>query len=96
VAFGSYENFVRLIAIALGREARFVHLTPALAYASSRALGFALKDVLITHHEIDGLMAELLVSAEPPRGLTRFQDWLRQNAAKLGQRYASELERHFR
>ena len=58
-------------------------------------LGITLNDVLITRHEIGGLMAELLVSRELPRGRTLFGDWLDANASRLGQVYASELERHF-
>jgi NADH dehydrogenase len=91
----TYEQFVGLIAVALGRKVGFVHLPPGMAYAASRILSAALKDVLITRHEIDGLMDEMLVSAEPPRGHTLFGDWLENNASWLGQRYASELERHF-
>ena len=92
----TFEHFVSLIAVALGQKVSFFHLPPGLAYAISRVLGVAFKDVLITRHEIDGLMAELLVSAEPPCGQTRFPDWLGQNADSLGQCYASELERHFK
>jgi hypothetical protein len=58
-------------------------------------LGITLSDVLITRHEIDGLMAGLLVSRELPRGRNLFGDWLDANASQLGQVYASELERHF-
>lgn len=91
----SFEAFLRLIAAGLGRQVGFIHLPPGLAYLASRALGLSLNDVLITRHEIDGLMAELLVSHELPRGRTLFGDWLEDNASRLGQRYASELERHF-
>ena len=92
----TYERFVRMIAAELGRQVSFVHLPPGLVYAASQILDAALKDVLITRHEIDGLMAELLISTEPPRGHTRFPGWLKENAAALGLCYASELERHFK
>lgn len=91
----TFEAFLRLIAVAIERRVIFVHLPPGLAYLASRVLGAGLNDVLITRHEIDGLMAELLVSHELPRGRTLFGDWLEDNASRLGQRYASELERHF-
>lgn len=91
----TYEHFVRLIADAVRQRVGFIHLPPGITYAASRILGFILKDVLITRHEIDGLMVELLVSKEPPRGKTRFPDWLKENADFLGMHYASELERHF-
>jgi len=91
----TYQQLAGLLSSALRRKVLFINLPPALAYAISRILGAALKDVLITRHEIDGLMAELLVSAQPPRGYTRFPAWLGDNAASLGLRYVSELERHF-
>lgn len=91
----TYDHFVRLIAGAVMRKVGFIHLPPGVAFTASRVIGFVLKDMLITRHEIDGLMAELLVSKEPPRGKTHFPDWLKENADFLGMHYASELERHF-
>jgi NADH dehydrogenase len=91
----TFEAFLRLIAAALDRRVGFVHLPSWLAFQASRILGVALQDVLITRHEIEGLMAELLVSHDLPRGHTLFGDWLEKNAMGLGQRYASELQRHF-
>jgi NADH dehydrogenase len=41
-------------------------------------------------------MAELLVTDSPPAGATRLTDWARENAARLGRRYASELARRRR
>ena len=92
----TFEDFVHQIAAALGRNVGLIHLPPSLAYAASWVLSAALKDVLITRHEIDGLMAELLVSVEPPRGHTRFPDCLERNTTALGQRHVSELERHYK
>jgi hypothetical protein len=43
-----------------------------------------------------GLMEELLVSQEEPRGTRRLDDWLLGSADSLGRSYASELSRHFR
>ena len=44
---------------------------------------------------VAGLMAGLLVSAQPPRGTTRLSDWLAQSQDVVGKRYASELARHY-
>ena len=52
--------------------------------------------MVLTRQEVQGLMDELLVSAEPARGTQRFDDWLLTNSGTLGLRYASELSRHFR
>jgi len=59
-------------------------------------LSWWVRDVLLTREEVAGLMANLLVSAEPPNCVTRCSEWLRRNADHLGSSNASELERHFR
>jgi NADH dehydrogenase len=51
--------------------------------------------VVLTREEIEGLMANLLVSTLPPTGQARFTAWLAQNAGILGKQYASELQRHY-
>ena len=53
-------------------------------------------DIILTREEIEGLMANLLVSKEPATGHTRFSEWLTQNASILGTKYASEIARHYR
>jgi NADH dehydrogenase len=55
-----------------------------------------MRDILLTKQELEGLMEELLVSKEEPRGTRRVDDWLLRDADVLGQSYASELGRHFR
>lgn len=92
----AYEDLVRLIAGALACRPRIVHVPPALALLASKALGAFVKDVVLTRDEIAGLMAGLLVCQGAPTGTTRLSQWLRENAATLGARYASELERHYR
>jgi hypothetical protein len=52
--------------------------------------------VILTRQELQGLMEELLVSHEKPRGTRRIDNWLLTNAETLGRTYASELERHWR
>jgi hypothetical protein len=87
---------VRMIAGALGRKARIVHLHRAIALQISRLVGRFVRDVLVTPDEIDGLMSDLLISHDPPRCKTRFTDWLERNADAVGREYASELARHYR
>ena len=50
-------------------------------------------DTFITREEIRGLMAELLYVVTPPTGDTPLTVWMKKNAATLGLRYASELDR---
>lgn len=92
----AYADLVKLVARVLGRRARLVHVSPALALLASKLLGALVGDVVLTRDEIDGLMAGLLVSRGAPIGTTRLGLWLSENAATLGARYASELERHYR
>ena len=87
---------VRLIADAVRSKAKLIHLRPGPALFLSRLAGYALRDVVITREEIQGLMASLLVSEDAPTGRTRLSDWLGRNADTLGTTYSSELSRHYR
>jgi uncharacterized protein YbjT (DUF2867 family) len=90
-----FENFVRLIARAVGSRSWIGRASPAITLAAGRIAGLALRDVILTRDELDALMAGLLVSNEPPRGRDRFDEWLASNASAVGRRYASELARNF-
>lgn len=92
----AFEDLVRQVAHAVGAHPRFLHVNPRTAVQMLRFVGRALGDVILTREEIDGLMADLLVSKCPPTGRTRFSDWLSQHAETLGVRYSSELRRHYR
>ncbi len=92
----AFEGLVRLIARAIGRRTLIVRLPPRLAFAFVKVLGLLTRDVVLTWDEVRGLMAGLLASEEPPLGSKRLNDWLRENAATVGRRYASELARHYR
>ena len=85
-----------LTAGVLGRRIRLLHTGPAVTLFLVRLLGLAVRDVILTREEIEGLRANLLVSSQPPLGRTQLSAWLEQNAARAGARYASELGRHFR
>lgn len=92
----TYEQLVRAVRDAMGRRTRILHAPPATVAALSHALGFVVRDVVLTPDEIRGLTAGLLVSHQPPLGQVSFLEWLRENASELGRSYASELDRHFR
>ena len=91
----TYDELVRSIRGAVSGKARIVHVPPSVGLAIGRILGWWLRDVLITHEEIQGLMSDLLVSSKPPTCSTRFSEWLTAHSDGLGRRYASELTRHF-
>ena len=92
----SFSELIQLIARTLGRKVRIVPMNPGLALFLTRILGIAVRDVILTREEIEGLMANLLVSLQPALGRTQLSEWLEQNTEQVGGRYTSELRRHFR
>ena len=92
----TFDELVRLIADRVHSRARIVHLRPGLALFLTKAIGCLVRDVVLTREEIDGLMANLLVSESAATGWTLLSDWLAQNSDLVGARYAPEVSRHFR
>ena len=92
----TFDELIRLIAEKVRSRAKIVHMRPGLALFLCRLAGYLVNDVVLTRDEIEGLMSNLLVSTEPATGRTRLSDWLSENAASVGTKYASELKRHFR
>lgn len=88
-----FRRLVETIAKIIGVERRIIGLSPRIGAALGRAMGWVLRDVLITPDEIAGLMAELLYVESPPRGTTKLTDWIRDHADTLGRTYTSELAR---
>lgn len=91
----TFDEMVRLIGKTVGREPRIIHLHPRLALIAAQFLSLFVRDVLLTPEEVDGLMANLLVSSEAPRCPTKISEWMREHKDSLGATYASELERHY-
>ncbi|HEY7357917.1 MAG TPA: NAD(P)H-binding protein [Ktedonobacterales bacterium] len=91
-----FDDLVRLVAQALHRKVRFVYISPGLMLAISKVMSLFLGDVILTRDEIRGLMANLLISDQPPTGQTRLSEWLAAHADEVGAKYASELSRHYR
>jgi len=91
-----YSEMIESIAIAVGRHPRFLYMSPRRALLAARVIGRVVNDVMLNESELQGLMGELLVSHERPRGTRRFDNWLLSSAETLGRTYASELDRHWR
>ena len=89
----AYADLVRAIGRAIGRDRSQVRLPRWVGLATATALGWWLRDVLLTGQEIDALMDDLLATDSPPAGTTRLSEWLPAHAAELGVRYANELVR---
>jgi len=92
----TFDEFTRLIAEKVRSRAKIVHVGPGLVLWIGRLIGYAVKDVVMTKDEIEGLMSNLLVSKGHPTAPTRFSEWLTQNANNVGTKYISELRRHYR
>ncbi len=92
----TFAELVERIARVIGTRSRLVRVSPWVALQLLRLGGPIVGDVILTREEIEGLMANLLVSRQPATGQTRFSEWLGQNSATLGLKYASELKRHYR
>jgi NADH dehydrogenase len=91
----TFDELVRLIAEKIHSRAKVIHVSPMLALFLARLIGYAVRDVVITKDEIQGLMSNLLVSKSPPTGQMCLSEWLEQNADRVGASYISDLQRHY-
>jgi NADH dehydrogenase len=91
----TFKEMVELIGKKIGVRRLLIPFPPRLALVAAQFISLFVKDVVLTPEEVDGLMAGLLVSKDPPLGRTRLADWLEANKDKVGAKYASELRRHF-
>ncbi|MCE5218093.1 NAD(P)H-binding protein [bacterium] len=91
-----FGHMVRQIRAAVGGRALVVGVPPKPALIAATLIGHLVRDVVVTRDEVAGLMTNLLVSAQPPLGRTRFEEWVAENGEHLGRQYNSELARHFR
>src|SRR5438552_6382160 len=79
-----YSEMVESIAIAVGRHPRFVYISPRNAVRAAGIIRRLVRDVTLNEPELQGLMQELLVSREKPRGTRRRDDCLVVTAHGIG------------
>jgi uncharacterized protein YbjT (DUF2867 family) len=91
-----FIEVVEVLRNAVGSSARVVTVPPTVALGLSRVLGRAVRDVVLTRDELEGLRADLLVSNDPPTAPTSFRAWTNDHGRQLGRSWASELARHYR
>lgn len=91
----SFKEFVRLIGEKIGARRPLISVPPRLALLAAQGISLFVGDVVLTPEEVKGLMANLLVSKDPPLGKTAFRDWLEANKNTVGTNYASEINRHY-
>lgn len=89
----TYRELVKAVGTAIGRPRPLVNVPPGMGCLLGKMVGCFMRDTFITREEISGLMAELLYVTTPPTGKTPLTAWMKKNAAMLGRRYASELDR---
>ena len=89
----TYRRLVEEIGNIIGVNRPIVSVPPSVGYVVGAILGKLVGDVMITRDEVEGLMADLLVTSSPPAGQTKLTEWARQHADTLGKQYASELAR---
>jgi uncharacterized protein YbjT (DUF2867 family) len=91
----TFKELVELIGEKIGAKRPLIYVPPRLALLAAQFLSIFVSDVILTPEEVDGLMAGLLVSKDPPLGKTRLGDWLEANRDKVGAKYASEIKKHY-
>jgi NADH dehydrogenase len=91
----TFKEMVRLIGEKVHASRMLIPLPPILALRAAQFLSLFVGDVMLTPEEVDGLMANLLISNEPPLCKTSLRTWLEENKSSVGKNYASELARHF-
>ncbi len=91
----TFKEMVELIGKSTNSKRLLVPFPPRLALLAAQFMSLFVNDVMLTPEEVDGLMANLLISKEAPRCKTSLKDWLAENKNTVGKKYASELERHF-
>ncbi len=91
----TFKQMVTLIGQTINRQRSLIAFPPRLALLAAQTMSLFVNDVILTPEEVDGLMADLLISKEPPRCKTSLKTWLDENRNSVGKEYASELARHF-
>jgi NADH dehydrogenase len=91
----TFKEIVNLIGQTTEKQRALIPFPPHLALLAAQFMSLFVNDVILTPEEVDGLMANLLISKEPPRCKTSLKGWLEENKNTVGREYASEIARHF-
>jgi NADH dehydrogenase len=92
----SFNQLVSLLKSTVRSWSIPLHVPPGVSFFLSNIMGKFVGDVILTRNEVTGLMDNLLVTDSPSSGETRLSDWVMENKATLGKKYANELTRHFK
>lgn len=89
----TYREMVEKMAAAMGLRRPILPMPDIVAIAAGKVLGFFLRDIIITRHEISGLRDETMYTGTEPLGTTKFSDWLETESDTLGRRFVNDLRR---
>lgn len=89
----TYREMVEEMATAMGLRRLIVSTPDAAILAVGKVLGWFLKDIVITGHEISGLRNETMYTGTEPLGSIKFTEWLAAESGSLGRRYVNDLIR---
>lgn len=92
----TFAELVGQIRAAVGGRARIVGVPAPILLAMSKVLGAVVHDVLLTADEYRSMAEGLADSDAPATGTVRVSEWLADHGDTLGNRYANELDLHFR
>ena len=91
----TFAAMVGLLKAKVNSHALLIPAPPALVMFLLAIVNMLVRDVVLTRDELGALMADLLVSKEPPIGRITMREWLEKVETRVGSRYASEMLRHF-
>lgn len=92
----SFVELVEQVRGAVRSRSRIIHVPGIAIPALAAGMNLALRDVLLTRDEFRAMADGLADTTGPATGSTRLSNWIAEHGDTLGQRYANELERHFR
>lgn len=92
----TFRQLVEEIRAAVGSRSLIVPVPGAAVPVLASMLGVLLRDTLLTADEYRSMAAGRADSAGPATGTIAVTDWIAEHGDELGQRYASELDLHFR
>ncbi len=91
----TFKGLLETIADALQVRALITGSPKWLAMGLGRILSLYVGEPIVTSEEVGALMDNLLYSTAKPLGNTCFSSWIKQNATRVGLRFASEIARHY-
>lgn len=91
----TFPAFIRALADGVGSRARLIPLPAAAVRWGSAAIGWMVRDVLLTRDEFMSTTEGYADSEGPTTGTVAFTEWVSAHGRELGRQRMSELQRHF-